>query len=100
MCPRRDLNPETGDISLNLDLNSKTGEKSPDRGVHAVMVAAAPPAWAKRAPLSRPWRPGRGGVRENLACVTDGSGMAGMRHAISADMHHRALQIVRLRWHA
>jgi hypothetical protein len=25
------LNPETGEISLNLDLNSKTGEKSPDR---------------------------------------------------------------------
>jgi hypothetical protein len=38
MCPRGDLNPETGEISLNLDLNSKTGEKSPDRGVHATMV--------------------------------------------------------------
>jgi hypothetical protein len=25
----RDLNPGTGEISLNLDLNSKTGEKSP-----------------------------------------------------------------------
>jgi hypothetical protein len=37
-----DLNPETGEISLNLDLNSKTGEKSPDRGVHAVVVAGAP----------------------------------------------------------
>ncbi len=35
MCPRGDLNPETGEISLNLDLNSKTGEKSPDGGVHA-----------------------------------------------------------------
>ena len=34
-CPRGDLNPGTGEISLNLDLNSKTGEKSPDRGVHA-----------------------------------------------------------------
>jgi hypothetical protein len=42
MCPRGDLNPETGEISLNLDLNSKTGEKSPDRGVHAVIVAATP----------------------------------------------------------
>jgi hypothetical protein len=37
-----DLNPETGEISLNLDLNSKTGEKSPDRGVHAAMVTGAP----------------------------------------------------------
>lgn len=36
-----DLNPETGEISLNLDLNSKTGEKSPDRGVHAAMVGGA-----------------------------------------------------------
>jgi hypothetical protein len=33
------LNPETGEISLNLDLNSKTGEKSPDWGVHAAMLA-------------------------------------------------------------
>jgi hypothetical protein len=29
------LNPEIGEISLYLDLNSKTGEKSPGRGVHA-----------------------------------------------------------------
>jgi len=29
-----DLNLETGEISLHLDLNSKTGEKSPDRGAH------------------------------------------------------------------
>jgi hypothetical protein len=35
MCPRGDLNPEIGEISLYLDLNSKTGEKSPGRGVHA-----------------------------------------------------------------
>jgi hypothetical protein len=41
MCPRGDLNPETGEISLDLGLNSKTGEKSPDRGVHAAMVAGA-----------------------------------------------------------
>ena len=41
-CPRGDLNPKTGEISLNLDLNSKTGEKSPDRGVHAAMVAGMP----------------------------------------------------------
>ena len=34
-----DLNPGTGEISLNTDLNSKTGEKSPDRGVHAAMLA-------------------------------------------------------------
>ena len=34
-CPRGDLNPGTGEISLHLDLNSKTGVKSPDRGVHA-----------------------------------------------------------------
>jgi hypothetical protein len=39
LCPRGDLNPETGEISLNLDLNSKAGEKSPDRGVHAAIVA-------------------------------------------------------------
>ncbi len=42
MCPRGDLNPEIGEISLDLDLNSKTGEKSPDRGVHAGIVAGAP----------------------------------------------------------
>jgi hypothetical protein len=41
MCPRGDLNPETGEISLNLDLNSKTGEKSPVRGTHANMLADA-----------------------------------------------------------
>ena len=34
----RDLNPGTGEISLNLDLNSKTGEKSPGWGVHVPMV--------------------------------------------------------------
>ena len=39
---RGELNPETGEISLNLDLNSKTGEKSPDRGVHAAMLAGMP----------------------------------------------------------
>jgi hypothetical protein len=33
------LNPGTGEISLNLDLKSKTGEKSPDRGINAVIVA-------------------------------------------------------------
>ena len=37
-----DLNPEIGEISLNLSLNSKTGEKSPDRGVHTGMVAGQP----------------------------------------------------------
>ncbi len=41
-CPRGDLNPETGEISLNLDLNSKTGEKSPDRGAHTDMLAGTP----------------------------------------------------------
>jgi len=42
MCPRGDLNPETGEISLIMDLNSKTGEESPDRGVHAAMLAGVP----------------------------------------------------------
>ena len=41
LCPR-DLNPENGEISLITDLNSKTGEESPDRGLHAAMVAGAP----------------------------------------------------------
>src|SRR6185437_11107072 len=40
LCPRGDLSSESGEISLNLGLNSKTGEGSPDRGVHAVMVAS------------------------------------------------------------
>jgi len=40
LCPRGDLNPHAGEISLNLDLNSKTGEKSPEWGVHAAMVAS------------------------------------------------------------
>ena len=35
MCPRGDLNPQFGEISLDLDLNSKTGEKSPGQGDHA-----------------------------------------------------------------
>jgi hypothetical protein len=39
---RGDLNPHAGEISLDLGLNSKTGEKSPDRGVHAAMVAGVP----------------------------------------------------------
>ena len=42
MCPRGDLNPGTGEISLIMDLNSKTSEKSPDRGVHAAMLASMP----------------------------------------------------------
>ena len=42
LCPRGDLNPETGEISLNLDLNSKIGEDSPVRGTHANIVAGAP----------------------------------------------------------
>jgi hypothetical protein len=41
-CPRGDLNPETGEISQNLDLNSKTGEKSPDGGVHVAMLTGHP----------------------------------------------------------
>ena len=36
-----DLSSETGEISLDLGLNSKPGEKSPDRGVHAAMVGGA-----------------------------------------------------------
>jgi hypothetical protein len=36
------LNPHAGEISLDLDLNSKTGEKSPDRGIHAAMLAGMP----------------------------------------------------------
>jgi hypothetical protein len=36
-----DLNPETDEISLNLDLNSKTGEKSPDREFHAATIHLA-----------------------------------------------------------
>ena len=36
-----DLNPEPGEISLNLGLNSKTGEKSPDRGVHGYLGRGA-----------------------------------------------------------
>ena len=40
--PREDLNPEIGEISLNLGLNSKTGEKSPEWGVHTGMVAGQP----------------------------------------------------------
>lgn len=40
-CPRGDLNPWNGEISLITGLNSKTGEKSPDRGVHAAMVRGA-----------------------------------------------------------
>jgi len=39
---RGDLNPHAGEISLDLDLNSKTGEKSPDRGVHAAMLVGRP----------------------------------------------------------
>ena len=39
---RGDLISETGEISLDLCLNSKTGEKSPDRGVHAAMLAGMP----------------------------------------------------------
>ena len=42
VCPRGDLNPQVGEISLDLDLNSKTGEKPPDRGVHAAMLAGMP----------------------------------------------------------
>ena len=42
LAARGDLNPETGEISLIMDLNSKTGEKSPDRGVHAAMLAGMP----------------------------------------------------------
>ena len=37
-----DLKPEIGEISLNLGLNSKTGEKSPEWGVHTGMVAGQP----------------------------------------------------------
>jgi hypothetical protein len=37
-----DLNPHSGEISPDLCLNSKTGEKSPDWGVHALMLASAP----------------------------------------------------------
>ena len=36
------MNPHSGEISLNLGLNSKTGEKSPDWGVHTLMLAGAP----------------------------------------------------------
>jgi hypothetical protein len=41
-CVRGDLKPETGEISLITDLNSKAGEESPDRGFHAAMVAGVP----------------------------------------------------------
>ena len=38
LCPRGDLSSETSEISLNLGLNSKTSEESPDRGVHMKTV--------------------------------------------------------------
>ena len=53
-CPRGDLNPEIGEISLNLGLNSKTGEKSPDRGVHAAHGSGRAPAGVKRLPTGWP----------------------------------------------
>jgi len=37
------LNPEIGEISLNLSLNSKTGEKSPDRAASVEVVYEKPP---------------------------------------------------------
>jgi hypothetical protein len=39
------LNPHDGEISLDLDLNSKTGEKSPDRGVHAKNIHLTGVPW-------------------------------------------------------
>lgn len=42
---RGDLNPHSGEISPNLDLNSETGEKSPDRGIHAGYVTPDDRQW-------------------------------------------------------
>ena len=54
-CPRGDLNTETGEISLITGLNSKTGEKSPDRGSHAgePIPAGPPPLVIPEAPPGR-----------------------------------------------
>lgn len=49
VCPRGDLNPEISEISLNLSLNSKTGEKSPDGGVHTRHSSGPTVARVKRA---------------------------------------------------
>ena len=65
------------------------------------------PARLKRAPPSRPWYPGRRGVRENPARVTNGSGRAGTQHSISADLRGGQMpgpvtagraDLVHLRW--
>jgi Recombinase len=53
-CPRGDLNPGTGEISLIADLNSKTGEKSPDRGPHAAMITGAPRIASSAGCVGRP----------------------------------------------
>ena len=84
MCPRGDLNPGNGKISLITDLNSKTGEESPDRGFHLAMVAGAPrlaSSGLRPAEAVAP-RPTRG--RESPAGVTEGSGRAGTQHSMSA----------------
>ncbi len=92
LCPRGDLNPEIGEISLITDLNSKTGEKSPDRGVHAVIVAGAPRLASSglRRPAAKPGllvppdgndacRPGWH-LRHAYRGATAGTGVPGSRH--------------------
>ena len=61
---RGDLNPEIGEISLNLDLNSKTGEESPDRGSHAgEPTPADPPPSLILEPVTASAGPGGAGTR-------------------------------------
>ena len=63
MCPRGDLNPGTGEISLITGLNPKTGEKSPDRGFHAARIAG----WGPRVSSTEP------GMRVSLRVVAAAS---------------------------
>ena len=49
-----DLNPGTGEISLYLGLNPKTGEKSPGRGVHVSRDAREDRFCTGIAPLAGP----------------------------------------------
>jgi hypothetical protein len=74
------LNPHTGEISPITGMNTKTSEKSPDRGSHASTIAGVPrPSSTKfgSVKLQSP-RPGRRVPRPGVSELRRGSGARGL----------------------
>ncbi len=65
------MNPHIGEISPIMDMNTKTSEKSPDRGSHAAMVTGAARLVSSGYTGAVGVRSGPGGTRGTVTVVPE-----------------------------